>query len=267
MANNRETNLLLVRHVVLPTIFLTVALLGGLRVDAATRALVFVAPPLVSLVLAVLLASLFARGRLVELGAWLSAERPAAENVSHALTLLALFFASAQAFNSVLPEAGIFRWLFSFFFLWTLWQSQFAVPEARRTLRSLAALFGTAFLLKHMLIAALYDPEAGWLRRVAAALFEGVTEGTVGERLTFAPSTGYVSFFALALYILGLVLLPPAPEDGPADGRRSLAAPAGGRELLEDRTRARAIAPAEEAGRLPADTGARRRDSAEADEA
>src|SRR5918997_3468958 len=214
MANHRETNLLLVRHVVLPTIFVTVALLGGLRVDAATRALVFLAPPLVALVLAALLMSLFVRGGLVRLGAWLSADRAAVENVSHALVLASLFFASAQAFNSVLPEAGLFRWLFSFFFLWTLWQTQFAVADARRTLRSLAALFGTAFALKHLLIAALYDPEGGWLRRVAAALFEGVTEGTFGGRQTFAPSPGYVSFFALALYILGLALLPPAPDGG-----------------------------------------------------
>ena len=242
MANQRETNLLLVRHLVLPTIFVTVALLGGVRVDAATRALVFVAPPLVTLVLAALLMSLFARGGLVRPGAWLAAERPAAENLSHALTLLSLFFASAQAFNSVLPEAGVFRWLFSFFFLWTLWQTQFAVPDARHALRSLAALFGTAFALKHFLIAALYDPEAGWLRRAAAALFEGVTEGTFGGRQAFAPSTGYVSFFALALYILGLALLPPAPATAADTPPRTLRAarrlPAGERAALVEATAA-----------------------------
>jgi hypothetical protein len=265
MADTRETNLLLLRHVLLPTVFLTVALLGGLRVDAETRALLFVAPPLVSLVLAVLLLSLFARGGLVRFGAWLSAERPAAENVSHALTLLALFFASAQAFNSVLPEAGLFRWLFSFFFLWTLWQTQFAVPDARRTLRSLAALFGTAFLLKHLLIAPLYDPEAGWLRRVAAAVFEGVTEGTVGERQAFAPSTGYVSFFALALYILGLFLLPPAPEEATPGGGRALALAAEYRELPEEeRERVRAFVLGEDAGRLAAGTPERGREIGEA---
>lgn len=268
MADNRETNLLLVRHVVLPTIFLTVALLGGLRVDAATRALLFVAPPLVALVLAALLMSLFVRGGLVRFGAWLSAERAAVENVSHALVLLSLFFASAQAFNSVLPDAGLFRWLFSFFFLWTLWQTQFAVPDPRRALRSLAALFGTAFALKHLLIAALYDPEAGWLRRVGAALFEGVTEGTVGGRQAFAPSTGYVSFFALALYILGLVMLAPAPDDdAPASGRRALDVAREYRELPEEeRARLRAFVIGEEAGRLPAGTRERRREFAEAEE-
>ena len=266
MAQTRETNRLLLRHVLLPTIFLTVALLGGLRVEAATRALVFVAPPLVSLVLAALLMSLFARGRLLVAGAWLSAERPAAENVSHALVFAAIFFASAQAFNSVLPESGVFRWLFSFFFLWTLWQSQFAAPDARRTLRSLAALFGTAFALKHLLIAALYDHEAGWLGRAAGALFEGITEGTIGARQSFAPATGYVSFFALALYILGLVLLPPAPEEVAAGERRALAVAKEYRKLpREERARFRAFVIAEGAGLLPAEASARGREFAEAD--
>jgi len=182
--------------------------------------------------------------------------------------LASLFFASAQAFNSVLPDAGLFRWLFSFFFLWTLWQTQFAVPDARHTLRSLAALFGTAFALKHFLIAALYDPQTGWLRRVAAAVFEGVTEGTIGERQAFAPSTGYVSFFALALYILGLVMFPPAPDESAAGARRALGVAKQYRELPEDeRTRLRAFVLAEDAGRLPAETPERRRELAEADDA
>ena len=267
MANQRETNLLLVRHVLLPTLFVTVALLGGVRIDAATRALVFVAPPLVTLVLAALLMSLFARGRLVRLGAWLSADRGAAENVSHALVLVSVFFASAQAFNSVLPEAGLFRWLFSFFFLWTLWQTQFAAADARHTLRSLAALFGTAFALKHFLIAALYDPEGGWLRRLAAALFEGVTEGTLGERRAFAPSTGYLSFFALALYLLGLALLPPAPEDGDVGERAPLADVKADREIPEEgRARFRAFVLNEPAGRLASETAERRPEIVEADE-
>ena len=214
--DRREHNRLLVRHLLLPTIFLTVALLGGLRVEAATRALVFVAPPLVTLVLAVMLMGLFVRGRLVELGAWLSGARPAVEVSAHALTLATLFFASAQAFNSVLPEAGLFRLLFSFFFLWTLWQSQFSPAAPRRTLRAIAALFGTAFALKHLLLASLDDPQGGWLRRLASALLEGVTQGTLGEQQAFAPATGYVSFFTLALYVAGLALLPAAPGEDDA---------------------------------------------------
>jgi len=120
--------------------------------------------------------------------------------------LLTLFFASAQAFNSVLPERGLLHWLFSFFFLWTLWNNQFASFDARRLLRSLAILFGTAFVLKHMLLASLYSTEGGWLKRVAGSLLQGVSLGTLDAE-SFAPATGYISFFTLTLYVAGLILL------------------------------------------------------------
>lgn len=213
MTNRRETNRLLVVHLLLPTIFLTVALAGGVRVEGESRALVFVAPPLVALLLAVLLLALFARSRLIAPSGWLSHRHAPLANVSHALTLVALFFASAQAFNSVLPEAGLFRWLFSFFFLWTLWQNLFAASDLRHTLRSVVALFGTAFVLTHLLLANLYAPEGGWLRRVAGTIVEGATQGSIGEQTTVAPATGYISFFTLALYVAGLILLPQAPDD------------------------------------------------------
>jgi hypothetical protein len=215
MTDNRTRNRALARFVLLPTIFLTVALLGGLRVGAETGALVFVAPPLVTLVLALMLMLLFARGGAIRFGRWLSADNPTLANVSHALTLAALFFASAQSFNSVLPERGLLRWMLSCFFLWTLWQNQFASFDPRRLLRSLAALFGTAFVVKHLLLTSLYAPDGGWLKRLAGVVLEGVTLGTLDGQ-AFAPATGYVSFFTLALYVGGLALLPPAPEDEPA---------------------------------------------------
>jgi hypothetical protein len=212
MIDRRTTNRALVRHVLLPTVFLTVALLGGVRVAAETGALVFVPPPLVALVLALMLLALFVRGGAVVVGAWLSAELTALANISHALTLAALFFASAQAFNSVLPDAGLPRWMLSFFFLWTLWQNQFSAFDARRLLRSLAALFGTAFVVKHLLLASLYAPGGGWLKQIAGALFERLTSDSPGAQ-AYAPATGYVSFFALALYVCGLMLTPPVPAE------------------------------------------------------
>jgi hypothetical protein len=205
---SRATNRALLRHLLLPTLFLTVALLGGVRVGAGGGALLFVPPPLVTLILASMLLVLFARGGAVRVGGWLSADNGAVENVSHALTLGALFFASAQAFNSVLPDAGLPRLVLALFFLWTLWQNQFSAFDARRLLRSLAALFGTAFVVKHLLLASLNDPAGGWLRRLAAAALEGVALGGPA----YAASTGYVSFFALALYVCGLFLLPPSPS-------------------------------------------------------
>ena len=67
-------------------------------------------------------------------------------------------------------------------------------------------LFGTAFVLKHMLLASLYSPEGGWLKRMTGALVSGVTLGTL-DGPTFAPATGYISFFTLALFIVGLMLV------------------------------------------------------------
>jgi hypothetical protein len=211
MTEHRTRNRALVRFVLLPMIFLTVALMGGLRIDAESRAFVFVPPPLITMLLATMLMVLFARGHLIDIKRWLSPDQPPLTNVSHALTLLSLFFASAQAFNSVLPERGLLFWLFSFFFLWTLWNNQFSSFDARRLLRSLGVLFGTAFVLKHMFLAALYAPEGGWLKRFTNLLLEGFTLGTL-DSPAFAPSTGYISFFALALYVAGLILLAPAPQ-------------------------------------------------------
>jgi hypothetical protein len=247
----REMNRLLVVHLLLPTIFLTVALVGGIRVEGSTRALAFNAPPLVALLLAVLLLSLYARSRLVDLSGWLSHDNAPLANVSHALMLLALFFASAQAFNSVLPRTGLFRWLFSFFFLWTLWQDQFAAHDARRTLRSVVALFGTAFVLTHLLLASLYAPEGGWLRRVAGAIVEGATQGSLGEQTTVAPATGYISFFALALYVVGLIMLPQTPGEGSTGEPRALRVVEDYRRLpADERDEARAEILREELRRL-----------------
>lgn len=216
MTDNRSKNRALVRHLLLPTVFLTAALLGGLRVEAGTGALLFIAPPLVALVLATMLMVLFVRGGALSIGRWLAGEHHPLTNAAHALVLGALFFASAQSFNSVLPEAGLLRWMFSFFFLWTLWNDLFSPFDARRLLRSLAVLFATAFALKHMLLASLYAPGEGLLRRLAGALLEGVTLGTIDGQ-SFAPATGYISFFTLVLYVGGLALLPPAPDEE-ADG-------------------------------------------------
>jgi hypothetical protein len=204
--DHRSRNQALVSYWALPLIFLTVALLGGLRVSAEGQKFIFFPPPLITLVLAVLLMLLFVRGGLIELRSWIAANNPPFRNVSHIWVLLTLFFASAQAFNSVLPESGLLHWFFSFFFLWTLWNNQFSSFDARRLLRSLVVLFGTAFVLKHMLLASLNAPDGGWLKRLAGALAQGVSLGTLDAPI-FAPATGYISFFTLGLYIAGLLLL------------------------------------------------------------
>ena len=219
MKDYAERNRALLHFIVMQTILLTVGLLGGLRIDAQTRQFVFIAPPLVTLVLAILLGSLFVRAGAIDLRHWLTIEQPTLTNLSHLLTLMALFFASAQAFNSVLPESGLLHWMFSFFFLWTLWTNQFSAFDARRLLRSLIVMFSTAFVLKHLLVSGLYAPAGGWFRRIAGALLQGIAVDVPA----FAPITGYISFFALALYVVGLLLIAPVPPPLPTPAVKTLA--------------------------------------------
>ena len=219
MKNYAGRNRALLHYIVLPTILLTVGLLGGLRIDAQTGKFVFIAPPLVTLVLAILLGSLFVRAGAIDLHRWLAIDQPTLTNVSHLLILMALFFASAQAFNSVLPESGLLHWMFSFFFLWTIWTNQFSAFDARRLLKSLIVLFGTAFVLKHLLVSGLNAPEGGWVRKLASALLQGIAIDVPA----FAPVTGYVSFFALALFVVGLLLLAPVPVGKGASAVNKLA--------------------------------------------
>jgi hypothetical protein len=54
-----------------------------------------------------------------------------------------------------------------------------------------------------MLLASLYSPEGGWLKRLAGTLLQGVAL----DAPAFAPATGYIAFFTLALYVAGLILL------------------------------------------------------------
>jgi hypothetical protein len=63
-----------------------------------------------------------------------------------------------------------------------------------------------------MLLASLYSSDGGWLQKVAGALLQGVSLGTL-DAPTFSPATGYISFFTLALYVAGLLLLPFASDD------------------------------------------------------
>jgi hypothetical protein len=204
--NNQTKNRALLDFVLLPFLFLTVALLGGLRIGAESRTFIFITPPLATLLFAVLLMLLLVRGGLLRFQEWVGSDLPPLTNVAHIWMFVTIFFASAQAFNAALPERGLLHWLFSFCFLWTLWNNQFSSFDARRLLRSLAILFGTAFVLKHMLLASLYSPEGGWLKRMAGTLLQGIATGTL-DTPSFAPATGYIAFLTLSLYVVGLILL------------------------------------------------------------
>src|SRR5437870_5507978 len=94
----------MLRHIVLPLLYLTTALLGGLRFVGADNEMRFLPPSLMTLLLSSCLMVLLARSRLLDVSHWLGEERPALENGSNALTLLTLYAATMQVFNAVLPE-------------------------------------------------------------------------------------------------------------------------------------------------------------------
>ncbi|HTK37917.1 MAG TPA: hypothetical protein VL325_05445 [Pyrinomonadaceae bacterium] len=199
---------LFIRNVLLPVIFLTVTLLGGLRVASADNALVFLRPELICLVFAAILLVLFVRARLIDLGGWFSESFSSVKNISSGVVLFSLFTASVQLSNSLLPEAGILFWIIGFCLFWLLWTNLFGGLSPEKLVRSLAAGFGLVFVVKYLVLANLTAPASeNWLR--------GMLENPSKEAFTwlldlprFAPATGYIQFFTIVLYLAGLYLLP-----------------------------------------------------------
>lgn len=190
-----------------PGLFLTVAWLGGLRVDAAIR---LVPPPLAAIVLAVALISALVRAGVVVPQALLNADRRPIENVSGFVVLLTLFAASSQAINLLVPDRGLLHFAFvAFLFVQLLSLSAAGIGRAGM-LRSLFVLFGAAFVLRFIVLESLYAADGGTLQRVLTALMAGVTLGGI-EYHPHAPVTGYVAFVTLSVYLAGLVLLPARP--------------------------------------------------------
>ena len=197
------------QNVFLPVLFLTAALLGGLRISAADSAFVFLKPALVCLIFAALLLILFFRAKLIRLEGWFSEDFSGLKNAANATILLSLYAASVQVFNSLLPEQGLPFWIIAFCFFWTLWNNLFAEFDTRRLLQSLGGLFGLAFVIKYLVLANLAAP-------VSESWWRGILENPTKEAFTwlldlprFSPATGYIHFFTLIFYLIGLFLLKP----------------------------------------------------------
>ena len=193
---------------VLPLLFLTVALLGGLRV--ADR-IVLLPPPLFTLVLAFLLVGVLVRSGALAPERLMSAARSPLANISGAVVIVTAFVAATQAFNVAIPESGLPRLLFRVFLLVLLINTFAASPDRVRVLRSVLVIFGSAFVLKFIVLAALSDPAGGWLKRVLVAMLEGLTLGTMSQEL-YRPATGYLAFLTLTLFVGALALLPSRPD-------------------------------------------------------
>ena len=190
--------------VYLPLLFLTVSLVGGLRVaDRVT----FVPPPLSSLVLGLMLFGVLVRGRVLAADRLMSASRTPVENLNGLVVILSTFFAATQVFNLVTPESGLPFLLFNVFLFVLLANTLAGYPDRVSVLRSMAVIVGAAFILKFIVLGAISDPGDSMLKRVLYVLLEGVTLGTLTQP-RLHPVAGYLAFATLVLFLIGLAMLP-----------------------------------------------------------
>jgi hypothetical protein len=188
---------------VLPCLFLTVMLLGGVRAAADMR---LVPPPLASLVLAMLLVSALVRSGVFVPDRFMRQTRTPLENVCGLAVLLTLYGACAQVLNLVTPDDGLLHLLVNVFIAVQLLTTFAGVRERLAMLRSVTVLLACVFVLRFIALESLYAPGRGAVKRVMTALLEGVTLGALGYQ-PVGTATGYLAFLAISIFIIGLVLL------------------------------------------------------------
>ncbi len=188
----------------LPALFVTVTLLAGVRPGASEG----LAPPaLFSLVLGVLLVGVLVQSGALAPQRLMHGTRTALANANGFLIVATLLVAAAQMFSLLMPDTGVPRLLFALYFLVLLVNTMAASPDAVRVLRSLAVTFGAAFVLKFIVLDALSGEPSGRLARVLQVLFEGMTLGAVSQDVQH-PAAGYLAFVVIALFLVGIWLLP-----------------------------------------------------------
>lgn len=188
----------------LPVVFLTVLLLGGLHI-ADTTVLRF--PSLFALVLGLLLLRVLVQSGALAPERLLSASRSGLANANGLVVFVTLWAAAAQTFALLIPDSGLPRLVFNLFFLILLLNTAAAAPDRLRLLRSLTVTFGAAFVLKFILLHELSAPGSSGLKRVLQAMLEGLTLGALMQAVPH-PVTGYVALFTVALFLIGVFLLP-----------------------------------------------------------
>jgi len=192
----------------LPLAFLSVALLGGLRIDTAGR-FGFAPPPLMALVLAVVLVAVLFRAGAIVPAALVHPARPGLANASGLAIVLALGAATAQVIATLTPDGGLLTLVFDVAWLVLFGNTLAARPDRRRLLASLLVIFGAAFVVKYVILSALYAPDSSFMKRAVMALLEGVSLGGLAYQPP-GPATGYVAFAAVLLYVGAVAALPQA---------------------------------------------------------
>lgn len=190
--------------IVLPLLFLTITLLGGLEPGAPSP---WRPPTTFSLVLAVMIVGALVRSGALAPDRLLDASRSILANSNGFVLLVSLFAASSQVVHLLTPRSGLPSVLVAIVLFLLLVNTLVMSPDRPRLLRSLGVVLGSAFLLKFVVLTALADPDGGTAARVLAALFDAATLGTIAQD-RLPPSSGYLAFLVVILYLVGVAALP-----------------------------------------------------------
>lgn len=196
------------KYIIVSVLFLTVALMGGVRFTADSNELRFLAPQLVSVILAAFVMILFVRGGILELPDYIGEHHGLVENASGTIRLATLYFATIQIFNAVTPERGLLNFCFYLFYFLIFWNNLFVVFNPVRLTKSLATVLGASFVLKYLVLADLFAPSESWAKYILQKLMQTATLGTLDFE-AFSPATGYLGFATVVLYIMTLYLIAP----------------------------------------------------------
>ena len=132
-----------------------------------------------ALVLAVVLLAALYRSGALEPARLVHPRRTGLANASGAVIVVALGAAAAQMIAALTPEAGLLALVFNVAWLVLFGNTLAARPDRARLLSSLLVMFGAAFVVKFVLLGALYAPDASVTKRVVMALVEGVSLGAL----------------------------------------------------------------------------------------
>ena len=176
-----------------------VGLLGGLRIGESE---IWLAPPLATLVLAALMLGVLKRHGTISLRRLLYSSRSAVDPYG-LLVILAIVFASAQAFHVTSP-AGSLRWFvyLPFFLSLVALNTRLIAADHARMLWTLVVIFGAAFTVTFVLLPS--SPTEGvrsWMCRILP--------GCQPRH----PATGYLAFGTLVLYLSALAGLARMTRD------------------------------------------------------
>jgi hypothetical protein len=86
-----------------------------------------------------------------------------------------------------------------------------ALPLMVLTSAPLGGLLLASFVVKYIVLSALFEPSESVTKTIVQALLKGVTLGGL-ESVTYARATGYTAFAAVALYLAGLWASSPPPD-------------------------------------------------------